>query len=804
MAIPKEYTYEIPDHLGDIKFGCRVEVPLKNKLYSALVIELHSSHDGDYKPRKIISVIDQEPIIDHHQYKLWKWISQYYCCTIGEVMNIALPSGLKLSSETKIYINSEQDLSAFELTDEEYLVAEAVGIQNELSIDEVRSILDKKTVYPVIRKLIDKEVAYIKEELKQIYKPKTIGVVRLAEKYIEDKNLLTDVLDQLKRTEKQTKAILAIYQLSKKLTDIPKTEIYSLSSSNSAVLNALEKKGIIVQDSIEVSRLSTGNSTKNHELSPLSDHQADALVSIKDKFESCDNVLLYGVTGSGKTRVYIELIKEQLSKGKQVLYLLPEIALTTQIVERLKNVFGNDIGVYHSKMGNAQRVELWKAAKNEKPIIVGARSSMFLPFTNLGLVIIDEEHDPSYKQKDPSPRYQGRDVAVVMAKLYQSKVVLGTATPSLESFTNVKNGKYEMVQMQERFGDLALPEIQLIDLKQQYKKNKIKLGFSLELRDAIKATLELGEQVMIFQNRRGYAPTLSCEVCGWHSECTNCDISLTVHKYFDELRCHYCGLRKKMINSCPACGSPNPKQKGTGTEKIELDLREMFPEARIARMDFDTTKSRSSYENIISNFANGKVNVLVGTQMITKGLDFDNLGLVGILNADMSLQFPDFRSGERAFQLFTQVSGRAGRKHKQGKVIIQTFQPTHPVIMETIDGNFDRFYIRETNERKKFIYPPFYRLIDITLKHKDPKTVLNAAHYFKKMLAAKLGNRIIGPSQPGVARLRGLYLQKILIKIEKDPKVITKVKNYLLDVRDNAKNAPGIKSVRVNIDVDPY
>ena len=794
----------VPQDLREeISFGVRVEVPLKNKLYSALVIQLEEEIKIEYKPRKIISIIDVNPIIDNTQYALWKWIAKYYSCTIGEVMNVALPSGLKLTSETKIYINPNYQEDLVALTDDEYMIAEAITMQSELTIGEIRDILDKKTVYPVIRSLLDKEVIYIREELVQKYKTKKIGVVRLTQEYRDDPDKLTEALDAVSRSEKQTRAILAIYQFSKKQDIIPKSDIYNISQTDNSVLKALEKKGIIEISEMEVSRLLQG-SYEQKELPPLTDEQSRALGEIKEYFKSSDQILLHGVTGSGKTRVYIELIKEQLAAGKQVLYLLPEIALTTQIVSRLRAVFGEEVGTYHSRMGNAERVEIWKSVNDEKPIILGARSSMLLPYKNLGLIIVDEEHDSSYKQNDPSPRYNGRDTAIVMAQLHGAKVIMGSATPSLESFYNVSQGKYGFVQMKQRIGSIELPEIEVVDLRYEYKTKRIKNGFSLALREGIEKALGNGEQAMVFQNRRGYAPTLQCDQCGWHAECNNCDVSLTVHKYFDELRCHYCGSRHKMIQNCVACGSHTLNQKGFGTEKIEGQIRELFPEAKVARMDYDTTKTKNAYENIIADFTSKKIDILVGTQMITKGLDFEHIGIVGILNADLSLQFPDFRSGERAFQLFTQVAGRAGRKHKQGRVIIQSFQPTHPVILETIDNNYSRFYSREMAERKKFVYPPLYRIIQITLKHKLPKTVLEAAHFLEKQLTVKFGNRVLGPTQPGVARLRGQYLQNITIKMEKDPKVINGIKSFLMNARLVTLNTPGFKSVRINIDVDPY
>ncbi len=804
LAIPKEYSYIVPAELeADVAFGFRVEVPLRNKLYAGLVVGLEKNISLEYKARHIISVIDDKPIISVKQYQLWKWIASYYCCHIGEVMNVALPSGMKLTSETKIYINPNFDENMQGLSDDEFLIAEALQVRGELTIDEVRSILDRKTVYPVIRKLMDLEVLLIKEELKNVYKPKTISVVRLKAEYKANPDLLSDVLEQVKRSKRQTQAVLAIYQLSRKMESIPRSEIYEMSSSDSTVLNALNKKGVIEFDEVEVSRLKDFESQENAPLPELTEDQNEALQQIEDAFDEKNQVLLFGVTGSGKTRVYIELIKKQIAQGKQVLYLLPEIALTTQIVHRLSKIFGEEMGVYHSKMGNAERVELWKAVYDEKPLIIGARSSLFLPFQNLGLIVVDEEHDPSYKQNDPAPRYQGRDTAVVMANLNKANVLFGTATPSMESYANVTQGKYTLVELRERIGNISLPEIELVDLRQQYKTGRMKAGFSQPLCQAIEASLEQGDQVMLFQNRRGYAPTLSCNACGWHSECDNCDISMTVHKHFDELRCHYCGSRKRMITICPACGTEHPSQKGMGTEKIELEISQLFPKARVARMDFDTVKTRTAYETIIHEYTSRKIDILVGTQMITKGLDFEHVGVVGILNADLTLQFPDFRSGERAFQLFTQVSGRAGRKHKQGKVIIQTFQPQHPVILETVDNNFARFFARESVERKRFLYPPYFRLIEITLKHKDPKTVLHGARHMYELIYKVLGKRVIGPSQPGVARLRGQYLQKIHIKMEKDPAILNKVKSTLLSAKAQCQNTPGIKTVRINIDVDP-
>ncbi|MEM9547550.1 MAG: primosomal protein N' [Bacteroidota bacterium] len=803
LAIPKTYTYHVPQHLKkDIEFGRRVEVPLRNKLYSGLITELFEEVHLEYKTKNIVTVIDDEPIIQEFQYEFWKWMADYYSCTIGEVMHVALPGGLRLSSETKLLIHDNFNDDFSDLTDNEYIVAEALTIRNVLTIEEVKDILERKTVYPLIRSLLDKRVVKLKEELVPKYKPKRIGFVRLAPEYTSDKEKLGEAFEKIKRSEHQTNALLAYVSLSRGDADVPRSSVYEMSGASIGALKSLEKKGIIELFEKDVSRLVYESS--DGELPPLSEEQIRALDEIHDHFEEDKIVLLHGVTGSGKTRVYMELIQQAIDEGKQVLYLLPEIALTTQIVARLKHIFGKDVGVFHSRMSNHERVELWKDVIIGKKVILGARSSLFLPFPNLDLIIVDEEHDPSYKQSDPNPRYNARDAAVYLAKKLNAKILLGSATPSLESYLNTQENKYALVEMMERHGGVSLPEIEIVDIGHARKTGRINGFFTHHLIDSVKTALVNKEQILLFQNRRGYAPSLQCNVCGWKGECKNCDVSLTYHKFFDELRCHICGFRSKNPHACPACGSDALEEVGFGTEKIEDEIQKLFPEAKTKRMDYDTVRTKNSYQKILEDFGSREIDILVGTQMITKGLDFDNIAVVGVINADSTLMFADFRAGERAFQLLTQVAGRAGRRKKQGKVVIQTYNPQHPVIQEIISNNYQKLFRRESQERKRFVYPPFFRMINIQLKHKKPRVVQDAARYMAMQLKSVLGNRVVGPAEPGVARVKGYYLQNITIKVEKKGSAIKVVKTQILHQRSVLKASDGYKSVGVKIDVDPY
>lgn len=804
LAVPKTYSYLVPTDLEeDMRFGIRVEVPLRNKLYAAIVVSIDRDLDLVYKARELVSVIDVEPIISELQYRFWKWIADYYCCTIGEVMGVALPGGLKLASETKVVISPDYDGDVTDLNEHEFLIAEALAQQQELSISAIQEITDRKTVYPYIRTLLDKKAIYIKEELKQKYKPKKADYVALTAEYNSSADDLTKALDLVTRSDHQTRAVLAFHQLRKGDGPIAKSAIVEAASVTGSVIKAIEKKGIWTIERKIVSRLDLANSDHQDD-SPMSDQQKAAYDFITDPAGGKKPVLLHGVTGSGKTRVYVELIKAAIDRGDQVLYLVPEIALTTQIVQRVQAALGTKVQVYHSRMGDNERVELWNATYQGLPVVLGARSSLFLPYQKLGLIIVDEEHDSSYKQQDPAPRYNARDAAAYLAALTKAQMVVGSATPSLESYYNARSGKYRYFAMPDRYGKATLPTVEVVDLRKAYRSNAMKGMISLDLYRAIEGALEKQEQVLLFQNRRGYSTSIQCTVCGWVAECPNCDLSLTLHQFLEELKCHSCGHRAKNPKECPACGSDEITKVGFGTEKIEDQIKELFPTASVRRMDYDTVRTKNQFRDLIHDFETQKVDIMVGTQMITKGLDFEKVTVVGVLHADRILHFPDIRASERGFQLLTQVAGRAGRSTRPGTVFIQTFQPDHPVIQETIMGAYVDFAIREGNERQQHTYPPFFRMIHIQLRHKKRQIVEDAARSMAVDLRKRLGNRILGPAEPGVARLRNYYLQNIIIKFEKDPQQATFVKKYLLTVKSNLSNTKAYKSVRIVIDVDPY
>ncbi|MCB0555400.1 MAG: primosomal protein N', partial [Phaeodactylibacter sp.] len=746
---------------------------------------------------------DEEPIINPVQLQLWQWIADYYLCTLGEVMHAALPANLKLASETLITLSPLFDEDYAGLDDKEYLIAEALSIQHEISIGDVRDILQQKTVYPLIRRMLEKRIVYLKEDLKEKYSPKTVASVRLQEPYLSKPELLEEAFELCSRSTRQVEALMAYVQLSRKLEFVRRQDIYQAANVDATVLNALAKKEIFELYDREVSRLD-GYEEETVDADHLSEQQLQAISETKDQFKNKNVLLLHGVTGSGKTRIYIELIQEAINRGEQVLYLLPEIALTTQIISRLEKVFGNQIAVYHSRLNNNERVELWNSVLKGKPVVLGARSALFLPFRKLGLIVVDEEHDSSYKQYEPNPRYNARDAAIYLAQLHGAKTLLGTATPSLESYFNAKSKKYGLVAMSERFGGLEMPQIVVADAKQELKERKLQSHFTTALLDELKATLERGEQAILFQNRRGYAPTYRCTTCDWHSECIHCDVSLTYHKFHNNLKCHYCGYTTKLPDACPACGSKTLTLKGFGTEKIEDELKIYLPNAKIGRMDLDTVRGKNAHAKIINDFEEGRIDILVGTQMVTKGLDFERVGVVGVLSADQLLQFPDFRAGERAFQLMLQVSGRAGRKHRQGKVVIQAFNTTHPVIGEVLSHDYPRFFTREMMERQQFKYPPYYRLIRITLRHKTPKVLNDAGLLFEKALKSRLGEWAMGPAVPYVSRVRGYYLLDFMIKTERDARKIRYAKETVLAAIEALYAASGFSGVRVGVDVDPY
>lgn len=812
LSIPNSYTYRLPFELNDlVKTGVRVVVPLgKSKLYTGVVVKIHEEIPQNYQVKYVESILDETPIVTGHQFKLWKWISNYYMANIGDVMNAALPSNFKLGSETKISIHPEFEREYDKLTDKEYLIIEAIELQDELSLKEVSEILQIKTIQPLIKSLIEKKAAIVSEELKSKYRPKYKSFVQVDTHFKGDDDL-GQVLNDLElsaRNKKQVETLLRVVQMTnwQNGNQIPvlKSELLKQNISDSS-LATLNKKGILEIFTAEISRLEELNSEVS-EIKELSQNQFRAYEEITDYFEEKDVVLLHGVTSSGKTEIYVKLIQEALEKGEQVLYLLPEIALTAQLINRLRHYFGALVGVYHSRFNQNERIEIWNKVlnndQNQFRIILGARSSVFLPYQNLGLIIVDEEHENSFKQYDPAPRYNARDVSIVLAKQHQAKVLLGSATPAIESYFNAKEERYGLVELHQRFGGVQMPEILCADLEKETRQKSMKSHFSSYLITEMEEALERGEQLILFQNRRGYTPLWSCEMCNWTPQCTNCDVSLTYHKSTNVLKCHYCGYYLTPPSTCGACGSHKLKMLGFGTEKIEDELGIYLPKARIKRMDLDSTRAKNAYSTIISEFENHDIDILVGTQMVTKGLDFENVGLVSVLSADQLLKFPDYRAFERAYQLMSQVAGRAGRKSKRGKVIIQTFEPNHWIIQKVMQNDYVGMYNQEILERRNFNYPPFFRVIIIQLRHKKRDTLEFAAQYLAKELKDVFKERVLGPETPMIGRIRNYYLQNITIKFERNASP-QKVKNIINQKKHEFLAQHDFRSVRFVIDVDP-
>lgn len=812
LAVHNTFTYRVPYELNDtLKKGVRVVVPFgRAKLQTGIVIRIHEEIPKAYQAKYIESVLDDEPIITGSQYQLWQWISQYYMAPIGDVMNAALPSNFKLGSETKIVLHPDAEVNSELLTDREYQVFEALDIQGELTLKDISDILQIKTIQPVIKALIDKRVVITTEELNVKYTPKTQAFVTLTEDFQDQDNLevLLNDYSSSKRKAKQVDAVLMFLKLGgfKQNVSVPIAkkvlEEHDVSASS---LQTLEKDGVFEIQRMEVSRIS-GFDKIVVERKALSGAQQTALDEVKASFEEKDVALLHGVTGSGKTEIYVELIQEQIDAGKQVLFLIPEIALTTQLIDRLSNYFGDRIGVYHSRFNQNERIEIWnsmlKGDMSRFSIIVGARSAVFLPFKNLGLVIVDEEHESSFKQYDPSPRYNGRDVAIVLSSLHKAKVLLGSATPSFESYYNATEGKYGLIELHKRFGDVLMPEIMTANLKKEKRDKTMRAEFSSFLMEHIEKALLNKEQVILFQNRRGYNPIWACEVCGWTPECKNCDVSLTYHKHKNILSCHYCGYFIAPVGACPTCGSNRLNMIGFGTEKIEDELSILLPKARVQRLDLDTTRTKNSYQRILTDFDNCEIDILVGTQMVTKGLDFDNVSLVGILDADAMLRRPDFRAFERSYQLMSQVAGRAGRKSKRGTVIVQTMDPDNWVIRHVIDHDFTGFYKNEIIERKNYAYPPFFKIIQFTIKHRKAEDLSAISAEFADELRKLFGDRILGPEFPPVQRIHNYYLKVVRLKLERNANQV-KVKSRVKELINTFFATPRNKSCRIQIDVDP-
>ena len=735
------FTYSVPEGMN-VGVGMRVLVTFgRSKKYMGIVASLHHNKPEDYEVKPIAQLMDSTPIITEKQLKLWQWIADYYMSPIGEVYKAALPSGLKAEDG---------------------------------------------------------------------YKPKTELYIQLSPKFRNERSLHV-AIDMLQRAPKQLKAFLDYLELSgwdrinepEALTEITRDELLNEGHTLPAI-NALVQRGLLETYDKEVGRLNFGGEPHPENIKPLSQPQQEAFNQIQFSFLQKNVTLLHGVTSSGKTEIYIHLIQQALDKHQQVLYLLPEIALTVQMMQRLQRVFGNRLGIYHSKYSDAERVEIWQKQLSGHPydVILGARSAVLLPFQNLGLIIIDEEHVTSYKQQDPMPRYHARSAAIMLAQMYGAKTLLGTATPSLETYHNAKTGKYGLVELTQRYKGIELPEIQVVDIKDLQHRKMMNGLFSPLLLSKIREALERGEQAIIFQNRRGYAPMIECKQCGWVPHCQHCDVSLTLHRNMNQLTCHYCGYTYQVPTECPACGSRELLTKGYGTEKIEDQVRDIFPEARIARMDLDTTRTRNAYERIISDFSSGRTNLLIGTQMISKGLDFDKVSVVGILNADNLLNYPDFRAYEQAYMMMAQVSGRAGRKGKQGLVILQTKSPHIPLIQQVVQNDYIGFYRAQIAERQHFNYPPYYRLIYVYLKHRSDAVVETAGIEMASRLRQWFSSRVIGPDKPSIAKVKSLSIRKVILKLELGINM-PEVRKYLTLAQQQMLQDKRYSSLQIYYDVDP-
>jgi primosomal protein N' (replication factor Y) len=814
VPIPQLFTYRVPFELNEyIKIGTRVVVQFgSRRILTAIVMELHENPPKGYQAKYILELMDEEPIVADKQLKLWQWTAEYYLCSVGEVMNIGLPAGLKLSSESRVQLNPNFELSnqeGLEFSNREQQIVDALKEKASLTFDEISNLINLQNIYNLLKSLIRKDVIMIFEEVKDKYKPKIIDKIRFASAYHTESQLDT-LFKDLEKKPKQLDVILKYLSLVpiQELADknnfgVAKSALTQNGISVSA-LQTLIKNGIFEEFEYIVSRFAEINEAALLQIQ-LTDYQQEIEQKILEHYQSKDTVLLHGITGSGKTEIYISLIQKVLESGSQVLFLLPEIALTTQIVVRLKKVFGSKMGVYHSKFSDNERVEVWKGILSGKfALVVGVRSAIFLPFSNLGLVIVDEEHDSSYKQYDPAPRYNARDLALVASGLHKCKVLLGSATPSLESYYQALLGKYALVYAGKRYGNAQLPDVMLVDTKAEKQQKIMKGDFSKRLLEGITTALQAKEQVILFQNRRGYAPYLTCEECSMIPKCENCSVSLTYHLAKHELACHYCGYKTEPPKTCNVCGSTKIKTVGFGTEKIEEQLRLQLPDAKIQRMDLDTTRSKMSYQTIIQDFATKQVDVLVGTQMVTKGLDFDDVSLVGVFDVDRMLHFPDFRSHERTFQLITQVAGRAGRRSKKGTVLIQTANPSHPLLKKIVESNYRDFYDTEIKERQMYFYPPFSRMIRLTVKHEDQEMADTAANKLAEKLKLKLGTqRILGPESPIIDKLRNRYLKEIFVKLERDKLNLKEVKKMVVEEVQNVVADKLYKQIEVAIDVDP-
>ncbi|WGF92501.1 replication restart helicase PriA [Aequorivita marisscotiae] len=807
IPLKQTFTYSVnKDEAAFLKPGMRVAIPFgKSKVYTGIVRVVHNQAPVGYETKSIDHILDETPIITSLQLKHWEWLANYYMCALGEVIKAALPSAFLLESETVIKLIPNEPLDESSLSDDEFILYEALLHQSSLHINDARAILDRKNIVSVIQKLLDKNIIEVEETVYEQYKPKLKRYIKLASVYATEEKL-RELLDTLNRAPKQREVLMHLFMLSGQTKKpISAAVLQKKSDASASTLKSLVDKCILEEYHLQQDRVIFSGEAAT-DIKTLNEAQLLAFNEIKESFKKNNVVLLHGVTSSGKTEIYVRLIEEVINSGKQVLYMLPEIALTTQLIVRLQKYFGERISVYHSKFSVNERVEVWKNVLAEKPkaqIVIGARSSLFLPFKNLGLIVVDEEHEPSFKQFSPSPRYNARDSAVVLAHYHKAKLLMGSATPSLESYHNADSGKFGLVRLKKRYGNVLMPEIELVDIKEKSRKKQMTGHFSDRLLEEIREVLSNGEQIILFQNRRGFSPVVECTTCGVAPQCPNCDVSLTFHQHKNQLRCHYCGYNMAMMQSCMACGSDTLDTKGFGTEQIETELKSLFPNHKVARMDQDTTKGKHAYSKLIEALENEEIDILVGTQMLAKGLDFRNISLVGVMNADSLLNFPDFRAHERSFQLLQQVSGRAGRTQKRGKVLIQTYNPYHQILKQVSVNDYGEMYKEQMEERYNFKYPPFFRTIKITFKDKNLARVQKASTWFGQALEIAFKENVLGPEPPPIGRIKNKYINNLLVKIPKNQS-LEKTKKYIDNVQRSFNAIKEFSSVRITIDVDNY
>jgi len=798
------FTYEVsPKEFEFLQKGMRVAVSFgKQRIQTAIVYRKHHKRPLHYETKPILHIIDNQPIINDFQWELFRFISAYYLTPLGLVIKAALPSSFMLESETYLLLNKEADTENLALSDDEYLIIEALQLQKMVNIKNLQDLLGKKKIFHLVNSLMKKGLVRSMQEVKEKYKAKTETYLQLSEQWQGEK--INEVFKNLsKNAEKQRQILLQFFSLQRQGRPVLKKQLLVQSGAGLSSLKALISKGILYEIKTNIDRINF--EAASQQIKALSDGQKQVLNDIKILFKNEQPVLLHGVTSSGKTEIYIHLIKEAIRQNKQVLYLVPEIALTTQLVQRLIKIFGNEIAVYHSKYSQQERREVWMQVLHKQPtakIVLAARSGIFLPFQNLGLIIVDEEHETSYKQVQPAPRYQARDLAVLLHKIHQVPVLLGSATPSIESYFNTQRNRYALVNLQERFGGVELPDIKIIDLKDALRRKRTKGNFSDEVLEAIDQTLQQKKQVIVFQNRRGYAPVAQCEDCGHVIECPHCDVSLTLHKHQHKLKCHYCGYHIEVPVLCPVCGNPSINYKGIGTEQIQNDLQIFFENAIVDRLDSDTTRGKNSFANILSKFQNLETDILVGTQMLVKGLDFDNVGLVVVMNADQLLFYPDFRADERSFQMLMQVAGRAGRKKDRGLVMIQTFNPKHPVLQMVLQADYQKLYQIQIAQRKELFYPPYSKIINFQIKDRNLQKCIEAAEWLQKSFANTF-EKVLGPSDALIPRIKNRFIKEILIKLPPS-KSLPEQKRQILKILNTFHNIAYFKSVQVVVDVDPY